>query len=156
MRLLTFISLILLFSCSQRELNRRAAPETTSTIIDIENSDDNSLISPEEKRRQAVLEYYRKLREEDQKTSTNKYSARPPIQRQKVIQKKVYRPVDEKDQFVEIEQHSIFFCMDKKSATQFNSADDCKVYTQNLITKCQNEYDQGDPRLTNCVKSGLR
>lgn len=156
MKLLTFASLILLFSCSQRELNRRATPETTSTIIDIENSDDNSLISPEEKRKQAVLEYYRKLREKDQKAGINKYSARPQIQKKKVIQKKVYRPVNEKDQFVEIEQHSIFFCMDKKSATQFDSADDCKIYTQNLITKCQNEYDEGDPRLTSCVKSGLR
>lgn len=152
-----FIVLLLLASCANKEIIRRKTPETTSTIIDIENSDNNDLLSPEEKRREAVLEYYRKLREEDNKSGRARNIPRysrpkpPPVKKQRT-----FRPVNEKDQFVEIEQQTIFFCMDKRTSTKFRSTDDCKSFTENLITKCQNDYEQGDPRLTTCVKSGLR
>lgn len=156
MRIFVCLSLIFLYSCSQRQIIKRQSTGPTSTFSDIENSNDNSLLSLEEKRRMAVLEYYKKLREEDSKNASKpKNSYYAPIPKAPV-KKQEFRKVDIKDQFVEIEQHSIFYCMDKKTSGQFNTGDECKTYTDNLILKCQNEFDQGDPRLTSCVKSGLR
>ncbi|EQC45010.1 hypothetical protein M899_0444 [Bacteriovorax sp. BSW11_IV] len=156
MRIFICLSLIFLYSCSQRQIIKRQSTGPTSTFSDIENSNDNNLLSPEEKRRMAVLEYYKKLREQDSKNGGRPKSSYNAPVKKAPVKKQEIKTVDTKDQFVEIEQHSIFYCMDKKTSGQFNTDDECKTYTDNLILKCQNEFDQGDSRLTSCVKSGLR
>lgn len=119
-------------------------------------------LTAEERRKQAVLNYYKKLRADAMKRgqyinkSKKHYSYIPKRKLQKRPSRPAIQFVDKKSQKVEIEQNMIFFCMEKRKSNRFDQNNSCESYAKNIFDDCSIRYADGDPRLTRCVKSGLR
>jgi len=105
--------------------------------------------------REKVLEYYRKLREQNlrpKKTIKKKkvtYIPRRP-------KKPKIKMVDKQAQKIEIEQRLVFYCMENRRSNRFDEDQSCESYTQSIYFKCQDSFIDGDARLTRCVRSRLK
>lgn len=108
--------------------------------------------------RERILEYYRSLREMDQ----NSQNSKRYIKSKKVtyVPKKPRRPkikmVDIKEQRIEIEQNLVYYCMENRKSSRFSDDSPCESYAQDIYSQCQDDFIDGDARLTRCVKSRLK
>lgn len=152
-KLLPILLTLLITSCSSgiKELGpKRYSNETNRSFEEIE--------------RENALEKYRQLRLKNWER-TKKGNARiKNIKPRKYYRpaKKVTRrkpsiiPTDPEAQKIEVDQNLKFFCMEKRKDPKFRGSLTCESFTENILSGCQDSYQWGNKRLTNCVKSKLK
>jgi hypothetical protein len=146
--LVLLATLLFLVSCAQTKpkVSRKKvySQETQSTFEDIE--------------KEKAIENYRLMRLRDWK----KYKKKKPktIYRKKVFTKPkrkrrrpLVNPVEQKN---EIEQNLIYYCMEHRKDSKFDDESDCKLFTDNILDKCKESNDFGEPELLTCIKGRLR
>lgn len=117
-------------------------------------------LTEEEIERQKILEHYRLMRAKQWDTiNTKKIYYRMP--KKVVITPKKEEPpkikyVDVGEQNVEIEQNIVYFCMNRKKFQNFENENECLTFTKNIQDECSMEFEAGDARLTQCIKSRLK
>lgn len=123
----------------------------------------------EEIEREKVIESYRRLREEDwnqrerirerqrvSRPAPKPVAPRPSEKPKQQTVKSSYRKADPAEIKIEIDQNRSFFCMKMRTTQRFSNEDECKVYTEGIYSDCQNKFEEDNPGLVTCVKSGLK
>lgn len=149
MKLFNLITLLMLVSCAITPIHNET-PKREKEII----------LSEEDIEKQRILEHYRLMRARQwDKINTKKVFYRMPPPKKVTPTAPVplkIKYVDSKEQEVEIEQNIVFFCMNRKKFQRFENEDDCLEFTKNIQNDCLEEFENGDARLTSCVKSRLK
>ena len=173
--LLPFLALT---SCSQLQKKEvKKGPK----VYDQDVEDEFSSIENGTATRQEVLEYYRRLRQEDwnkyKKGSTSGYNWRRKKRHQKVVPKRYQKPRSGqariaplprrtpkplsanivKEMRIEISQYMSYYCMQNRKSSRFSGSADCSAYTENILRECEGKFPIiSDRSLVKCVQARLK
>lgn len=125
-----------------------------------------------------VLEYYRRLRQENwndyKKGSGDSYAWKKNRRLQRIVPKSAPAPSKKlapipartpkplaasivKEMKIEISQYMSYFCMEKRKSSRFSDNADCSAYTENILRECEGKYPIiSDRSLVKCVQARLK
>ena len=175
---LTFI-LGLITSCAGiKEKPQNTGPKTYGQDVEAEfRSIENGTATKQE-----VLEYYRRLRQEDwnkyKQGSGNSYTWKRKSRRHQRITPKpdsgvkqiprTIAPIPDrtpkplsanlvKEMKIEISQYMSYYCMQNRKSSRFSDSADCSAYTENILNECEGKFPIiSDRSLVKCVQSRLK
>lgn len=162
--LLFSISLFLV-SCSHTPKKTAPSPKSYSSDVESEfNSIENS--------QKDILNYYRKLREQNwgnYKTDAKRTPHRPEKKRYQVIKPRknlVPAPIPQatplapeaiEELNIEMTQHMAFYCIKNRKSSRFENKAECTAFTEDAMNSCQKNYPVISNRsIVRCLKSKLR
>lgn len=175
--LVTFL-LTLTFSCgTPKKKSTKKGPRVYGQEVE----DEFRSIETGANKRGDVLEYYRRLRQENwndyKKDSSPSYSWKGS-RRKKAPNRIIQRPAPQtapkklapiprtpkplaasivKEMKIEISQYMSYYCMENRKSSRFSGSADCSAYTENILRECENKYPViSDRSLVKCVRSRLR
>lgn len=165
MKNLLLISLFLsfLFSCAGPDQKAQQRPgysqDTENEFESIEND------------RKKVLEYYRRLRQQDWDNYKKKGKRlmprksaprrpRPSIAKPKRTPPPPKPPLSApavEEMKIEMRQYMSYFCMENRKSNRFSDANDCDAFTQNALNTCEQKYPViRDRKIIKCLQARLR
>jgi hypothetical protein len=166
-KITSFILSISLFLTSCSNAPKKTAPSPKSYSSDVE-SEFNSI----EYSQKDILNYYRKLREQNwskYRSDGKPTPSRPKEKRYQVVKprkKLVPAPIPQatplapeaiKELNIEMTQHMSFYCIKNRKSSRFENKADCTAFTEDAMNTCNKNYPIISNRsIVRCLKSKLR